>query len=129
MVATPLLVVVVMVVVVASSGVVRGVGTVHGPVGIGCGQRVAGWMGIDQPGGQQDAFAGYLLYPLHHQRAPSYTLPGFRVTYTVSNTNETITYAIQHQRDRHVYQSTPMKPLYIPANTNENIAHTDDGPT
>lgn len=58
------------VVVAASSGVVRGVGTVHGPVGIGCGQRVAGWMGIDQPGGQQDAFAGcLLLYPLHHHPA------------------------------------------------------------
>jgi len=38
----------------------RGVGTVHGPVGIGRRQRV-GWVGIDQPSGQQDAFAGYLL--------------------------------------------------------------------
>lgn len=58
----------VVVVAVASSGVVRDVGTVHGPVGIGCGQRVAGWIGIDQPGGQQDAFAGYLLYLLHHRQ-------------------------------------------------------------
>lgn len=46
--------------VVLSSGVVRGVGTVHGPVGIGRRGRES-WMGIDQPGGQQDAFAGYLL--------------------------------------------------------------------
>lgn len=61
----------VVVVAVASSGVVRDVGTVHGPVHgprIGCGQRVAGWIGIDQPGGQQDAFAGYLLYLLHHRQ-------------------------------------------------------------
>lgn len=58
----------VVVVAVASSGVVRDVGTVHGPVGIGCGQRVAGWIGIDQPGGQQDAFAGYLLYLLYHRQ-------------------------------------------------------------
>lgn len=70
------------VVVVASSGVVRGVGTVHGPVGIGCGQRVAGWMGIDQPGGQQDAFAGYLLYPLPPSANVTYTSPGFPVTYS-----------------------------------------------
>ncbi|KZC09892.1 hypothetical protein WN55_00538 [Dufourea novaeangliae] len=64
-------------------GVVRGVGTVHGPVGIGCGQRVAGWMGIDQPGGQQDAFAGYLLYP----RSTTTT------TTTINTRNPTLTHS------------------------------------
>lgn len=79
-----MVVVATVVVVVASSGVVRGVGTVHSPVGIGCGQRVAGWMGIDQPGGQQDAFAGYLLYPLHHHHpVRTHTMPAPRVTHVV----------------------------------------------
>ncbi|KAG7212959.1 hypothetical protein KM043_002299 [Ampulex compressa] len=85
---SPPVVVVVVVVVVLSSGAARAVCTVHGPVGIGCGQRVASWMGIDQPGGQQDAFAGYLLYPPPPSPpAPSrwlaitYTLPSPDVTH------------------------------------------------